>query len=226
MEWVVGSATSPAAICARVSQRTSSSSSSMRRISVLAGVRGEAEHERGRERPGLRGVIVDGVDPTPVSSRTSRSDRVLQALARLDEPGDRRITAGGQAAWRPSNARSPSVTSTMTAGSMRGNCCSRSRVAAVEHVTALQRQWSRRRSGRSNDAARASAPSRAHRRAGRLRRAAARRRSGADRGTRASRIQRGGVVAVSSTAKQTGSRNSPSRINSLGIDVRERAARR
>src|SRR5881394_2152076 len=86
---------------------------------AAAGGRGglKADHQRRRKRPRLRGFV----------AQAAHDDAGLLRHLALDR--------GGQLAWRPRSARSPSLTSTMMAGSMRGN--SSWAQAAFEHT----RMW-------------------------------------------------------------------------------------
>src|SRR4029077_16695789 len=56
---------------------------------------GEAQHDRGRKRPGLRGVIRDLVDHYPGLFADFAGNRLLKAFARLDETRERRMLALG-----------------------------------------------------------------------------------------------------------------------------------
>jgi hypothetical protein len=47
----------------------------------------KAQHDVGRERPGLRGMTIDGLDLDPGLLAHLAGDRVLQALAGLDKTG-------------------------------------------------------------------------------------------------------------------------------------------
>src|SRR5438270_3622038 len=54
----------------------------------------EAEHDVGRERPGLRGMVVHRADLDRGLLAHLARDRVFEALARLDKTGEGRIHAG------------------------------------------------------------------------------------------------------------------------------------
>ena len=139
IECVVGSATSPSAICSRVSQRASSSSSSSKRIVCARRVGREAQHQRGGERPGLRGVVVDAIHRNARLFPYLAHDCILQAFARLDEACDRGVAArramhpDGPAARarHPSRARSPPDRCAETVARRRRRHCMPSHVRPV-----------------------------------------------------------------------------------------------
>ena len=98
-----------ASTSARSNQRTSSSSSSPMRGSPRRPGRDEAEHQRGRERPRLGGDVARRADLDARLLAHLARDGLLEALARLDEPGQRGVAAAAaRSAWRPSRTRSPS----------------------------------------------------------------------------------------------------------------------
>ena len=93
----------------------------------------EAEHDAGRERPGLAAVIAHRADPHAALLEHLARHRLLQALAGLHEPGQRRIhraCSGKRCEW-PSSTRSPRWTSMITAGSVRGKCCAPQAVQTI-----------------------------------------------------------------------------------------------
>ena len=89
-------------------------------ISVVAPGQ-EAEHEAGRERPGLAGEVLERATAIPTSSRTSRATACSRDSPGSTKPARVEKRRGGQRAWRPSRTRSASSTTAMiTAGSVRG----------------------------------------------------------------------------------------------------------
>ena len=81
-----------------------------------AALRAKAQHQRLRERPGLRRAVRHPSSSMPTSSKTSRRDRLLERLAGLHEARERRVHAGrktrpsgraGSARHCVSPARSP-----------------------------------------------------------------------------------------------------------------------
>src|SRR5882724_1867304 len=59
-----------------------------------AGARAEAQHDRGGEGPGLRGVVAYLVDRDADLLADLAAHRILQAFARLDEAGQHRMHPG------------------------------------------------------------------------------------------------------------------------------------
>ena len=91
-----GSSGGPSSNSSRVNQRASSSSP-LDAHGDPGSARGvKAEHQRGGERPGLRGVVVARRDAHARFLEHFARHRVFEALARLDESRD-----GGIAARRP-----------------------------------------------------------------------------------------------------------------------------
>src|SRR6185437_13780520 len=64
----------------------------------------EAQHDRGGKGPGLRRVIAHLVDAHRRFLLDLARHRFLEALARLDESGERRMHAGGPDALAPQEA--------------------------------------------------------------------------------------------------------------------------
>ena len=93
IDCVGGASASPEVTCSRVNQRASSSSPLT--VHGAAGGRAgeEAEHERGRERPRLRGVVAHVADRDAGFLEHFAHHGILEALARLDEAGDGRVAA-------------------------------------------------------------------------------------------------------------------------------------
>ena len=122
----------PPPISRRVNQRASAISVGSTRTGCAGSARGqEAQHQRAGERPGLAAHVPRCAStPTPTSSRDLAQHGRLGRLARLDEAGQageaahaaglparRRCCRAGSA--RPGPA-TPSCTSTIIAGSVRG----------------------------------------------------------------------------------------------------------
>ena len=89
----------------------------------------EAEHQAGRERPGLVAEVLHLADPDPDLLGDLTAYGVLERLARLAEARERRVAALGprglaaeQAALVVASRARPTATSMITAGSVRGNC--------------------------------------------------------------------------------------------------------
>ena len=81
------------ATCSRVNQPASAISTlSGRTSSGAVGPGGEAEHQRGRERPGLAGHVAHVVDDDADLFEHLADHRRLERLPRLDEPGQGRVT--------------------------------------------------------------------------------------------------------------------------------------
>ena len=79
---------------ARVNQPASTSSTPSTRDRLVESVRAEPDHQARRERPRLRGDVDHLAHPYARLFRHLPADRVLQALADLDEAGERRPPAG------------------------------------------------------------------------------------------------------------------------------------
>ena len=86
-----GASASPERSCSRVNQRASSSSPPTRTAAAGGGACAKAEHHRGGERPGLRGVVAHRAHGDAGLLRDLAHHRVLEALARFDEAGDGRV---------------------------------------------------------------------------------------------------------------------------------------
>ena len=108
----------------RPARRDRSRSSSLRARGA------KAQHQRGRERPGLRASgSASSTTSTPGLLVDLAAHRLLERFAGLDEARERRVEAGAESApsGRAGSARRARgwrwVTSTITAGSLRGKCC-------------------------------------------------------------------------------------------------------
>ena len=139
---------------ARVNQRASSSSWSRSRTSVVTRVRGETQHQRCRERPGLRGVIFDLVDFDAGLLEHFARHRIFERLARLDESGD-----GGIASYGPTRLASQERTLAVADQHDDGRIDARELfmaargVAAHQHMAAFRGQRLRAAECRNTDAA-------------------------------------------------------------------------
>ena len=104
---VIPSGCSPRNISAtssRVNQRASSSSSRSTVISVEVASRVAADHQRHRERPGLRGEILHARRRRCRLPQRLAPRRVLDAFARLDEARKARPHVGDEAPRAPEQA--------------------------------------------------------------------------------------------------------------------------
>ena len=98
---MISPALSACASSSRAHQRASTSSSGAG-VSVASSVGGvderpEADHQRLRERPGLRGDVLDAYDLDAGLLAGLADHRLLRRLAGLDESGQRRPTVRGRA---------------------------------------------------------------------------------------------------------------------------------
>jgi hypothetical protein len=82
----------------RVNQRASSSSSPSTVMPSVTAVARKPDHQTGRERPGLGHRVAHLADPHPGILGDLAADRVLKALADLDEARQRGVPAGARSA--------------------------------------------------------------------------------------------------------------------------------
>ena len=112
---------SGSASSSRATQRASSISSVSRRERRRAGGGPKAQHQGLRERPGLGGA---GRRPRRARRRPPRTPRGAASAPAISpgstKPASVEYMPGGKRGERPSRQRSPWVTSTITAGSVRG----------------------------------------------------------------------------------------------------------
>ena len=135
----------------RWNQRASSSSTPSARSSPAAVARRESQHQRVRERPRLAPEVAHVLDFDAGLFEHLAKDRLLEALAGLDEARQHAVDAAAEnAPSARAGSASPLDTATITAGAMRGKVrepAGRAHARALARVRSASARRRRRRSG-------------------------------------------------------------------------------